>query len=260
MEKVLIADSDWLQRQMLEQILINRFPNQVSCRMAENGREALDLATLWDADIILLDFDMPGISGIEVARLILIQRPECRIIFVTGYNDFSHAQQAIQLGACDYILKPLDPNALEHAISRAVNQLQILKLLAKTSPEVIKLLENRMGDAGNMLMGRVKNYLHHNYMRHDVSLDTVSTMVEMNPSYFSVQFKRHFGVNFVDYLTELRIQAAKELLADPIRPAAEVAGMVGYVSANYFSRAFKKKTGMTPSQYRSSIVSRNKRP
>ena len=67
-----------------------------------------------------------------------------------------------------------------------------------------------------------------------------------------MQFKRTFGVNFVDYLTELRINAAKELLMDPLRPAAEVASMVGYESANYFARAFKKKTGMTPTEYRRS--------
>ena len=50
--------------------------------------------------------------------------------------------------------------------------------------------------------------------------------------------------------TELRINAAKELLADPFRSSAEVASMVGYEDASYFARAFKKRTGMTPTQYR----------
>lgn len=56
-------------------------------------------------------------------------------------------------------------------------------------------------------------------------------------------------MNFLDCLTELRINAAKELLADPFRSAAEVASMVGYEDASYFARAFKKRTGMT-TQYR----------
>ena len=51
-------------------------------------------------------------------------------------------------------------------------------------------------------------------------------------------------------LTELRINAAKELLTDPFRSSAEVASMVGYEDASYFARAFKKRTGMTPTQYR----------
>lgn len=256
MIKILIADSDWFQRQMLEPVIHSRFPSQCICRMAENGREALDLATLWNADLILIDIDLAGISGMETAKLILLQRPECRIIFVSVHSLFSYAQQAIQLGACDYLLKPVDPNALERAVSRAINQHNILKLAAKLAPEALELQESSANDMNNLLMDRVKKYLHHNYMHHDISLDTVSSMANMNTSYFSVQFKRVFGVNFVDYLTQLRIQAAKELLADPTRPASEVAGMVGYESANYFSRAFKKKTGMTPSQYRNSISSK----
>lgn len=57
-------------------------------------------------------------------------------------------------------------------------------------------------------------------------------------------------MNFLDCLTELRINAAKELLTDPFRSSAEVASMVGYEDASYFARAFKKRTGETPTQYR----------
>ena len=67
---------------------------------------------------------------------------------------------------------------------------------------------------------------------------------------FVEQFKKYQKMNFLDCLTELRINAAKELLADPFRSAAEVASMVGYEDASYFARAFKKRTGMTPTQYR----------
>ena len=99
-------------------------------------------------------------------------------------------------------------------------------------------------------MGKVKKYLQHNYMMYDISLDSVSAILNLNASYFSSLFKRTFQVNFLDYLTELRMDAAKELLRDPLRSTAEVANMVGYESANYFTRAFKKKVGMTPTEYR----------
>ena len=95
-------------------------------------------------------------------------------------------------------------------------------------------------------MGKVKKYLQHNYMACDISLDSVSAMLNLSASYFSALFKR----TFQDYLTELRMEAAKDLLRDPLRSTAEVAGMVGYESANYFTRAFKKKVGMTPTDYR----------
>jgi len=93
-----------------------------------------------------------------------------------------------------------------------------------------------------------------NYMMYDISLDSVSAILNLSSAYFSTLFKRTFHVNFLDYLTELRMEAAKELLADPLRSTAEVANMVGYESANYFTRAFKKKVGMTPTDYRRSAA------
>lgn len=105
-------------------------------------------------------------------------------------------------------------------------------------------------DKTAVLMGKVKKYLQHNYMVCDISLDSVSAILNLNASYFSALFKRTFQVNFLDYLTELRMEAAKELLHDPLRSTAEVANMVGYESANYFTRAFKKKVGVTPTDYR----------
>ena len=84
----------------------------------------------------------------------------------------------------------------------------------------------------------------------DLSLDSVSEILHISPAYLSAQFKKYQKTNFLDCLTELRINAAKELLADPFRSAAEVASMVGYEDSSYFARAFKRRTGMTPTQYR----------
>ena len=100
-----------------------------------------------------------------------------------------------------------------------------------------------------LVMAHVRRYLEDNYM-FDLSLDSVGEILHISPAYLSAQFKKYQKMNFLDCLTELRINAAKELLADPFRSAAEVASMVGYEDASYFARAFKKRTGMTPTQYR----------
>ena len=92
-------------------------------------------------------------------------------------------------------------------------------------------------------------YMEDNYM-FDLSLDSVSEILHISPAYLSAQFKKYQKMNFLDCLTELRINAAKELLTDPFRSAAEVASMVGYEDSSYFARTFKKRTGMTPTQYR----------
>lgn len=254
MIKILVADDEGYQREILAEILDKRFGREAEVRMVENGRLAVDAAALWAADVALMDIEMPGIDGIDAAKQILAQRPECKIIFVTAYSLFTYAHEAVKLGACDYILKPVDPDDVEQAVRRAAAQADAQRQLEAMASEkgLLECADNY--DKTAVLMGKVKKYLQHNYMLNDISLDSVSAILNLNASYFSSLFKRTFQVNFLDYLTELRMDAAKELLRDPLRSTAEVASMVGYESANYFTRAFKKKVGMTPTDYRRSVA------
>ena len=249
MIKILIADDEDYEREILAEIIDKRFGREADVRAVENGRLAVDAAALW-ADVVLMDIEMPGINGIDAAKQILAQRPECKIILVTAYSLFTYAHEAVKLGACDYILKPVEADDVERAVRRAAAQADAARQLEAmaSSEELLTSADNF--DKTAVLMGKVKKYLQHNYMMYDISLDSVSAILGLNPSYFSSLFKRTFQVNFLDYLTELRMDAAKEQLADPLRSTAEVAGMVGYESANSFTRAFKKKVGMTPTDYR----------
>ena len=214
-------------------------------------------------DLILMDIEMPGMSGLDAARAVLAQRPSCRVIFVTAYSLFQYAHEAVHLGACDYLLKPVDPDELEASVRRAIRQIQTerkLEELAAAQPqpqpeppaageEAEESPEEGENSQAALIMAHVRRYLEDNYM-FDLSLDSVGEILHISPAYLSAQFKKYQKMNFLDCLTELRINAAKELLADPFRSSAEVASMVGYEDASYFARAFKKRTGMTPTQYR----------
>lgn len=267
MIRLLIADDEKLEREALAEMVTRRFEHEVVLEMAENGRKAADTAVLWGADLILMDIEMPGMSGLDAARAILSQRPACRVIFVTAYSLFQYAHEAVHLGACDYLLKPVDPDELEASIRRAMRQIEAerkLEELAKATPlpepedsseydsgEVETTVTPEEGENSQtaLVMAHVRRYLEDNYM-FDLSLDSVGEILHISPAYLSAQFKKYQKMNFLDCLTELRINAAKELLADPFRSSAEVASMVGYEDASYFARAFKKRTGMTPTQYR----------
>ena len=83
-----------------------------------------------------------------------------------------------------------------------------------------------------------------------VTLESVSQRVGFNPTYFSQLFKKETGMNFLEYLTEVRITAAKRLLADARRSIADVAADVGYSDVKHFSRVFNRIAGIHPSQYR----------
>uniref|UniRef100_UPI003FEDD665 response regulator transcription factor n=1 Tax=Faecalibacterium prausnitzii TaxID=853 RepID=UPI003FEDD665 len=261
MIRLLIADDEKLEREALAELVQRRFEREVVLEVAENGRKAADTAVLWGADLILMDIEMPGMSGLDAARAVLAQRPSCRVIFVTAYSLFQYAHEAVHLGACDYLLKPVDPDELEASVRRAMRQIETERKLeelaaARPQPEQTDT-EEEAEDAPEesensqtaLVMAHVRRYLEDNYM-FDLSLDSVGEILHISPAYLSAQFKKYQKMNFLDCLTELRINAAKELLADPFRSSAEVASMVGYEDASYFARAFKKRTGMTPTQYR----------
>ena len=261
MIRLLIADDERLEREALAEMVTRRFvEHEIVLEEAENGRKAADTAILWGADLILMDIEMPGMNGLDAARAVLAQRPGCRVIFVTAYSLFQYAHEAVHLGACDYLLKPVDPDELEASIRRAIRQIETerkLEALApiQPEPEAPAAPEEDAAHGGDessqnaLVMAHVRRYLEDNYM-FDISLDSVGEILHISPAYLSAQFKKYQKMNFLDCLTELRINAAKELLNDPFRSSAEVASMVGYEDASYFARAFKKRTGVTPTQYR----------
>ena len=247
MIRLLIADDEALERETLADIVARRFEHEVTIETAENGRKAADTAVLWGADLILMDIEMPGMNGLDAARAVLEQRPECKVIFVTAYSLFQYAHEAMHLGACDYLLKPVNPDEVEASIRKAIRQIEAGRRLAELAPvepgpeadpesDAAEAGEN---DRNALVMAHVRKYMEDNYM-FDLSLDSVSEILHISPAYLSAQFKKYQKMNFLDCLTELRINAAKELLTDPFRSAAEVASMVGYEDSSYFARTFKK--------------------
>jgi two-component system response regulator YesN len=84
----------------------------------------------------------------------------------------------------------------------------------------------------------------------DVTLDSVAARYRLSSSHLSRLFKLHRGVNFIDYLTDVRISRAKELLREPSANIKEVSAAAGYRDPNYFSRVFKRVVGVNPTEYR----------
>ena len=229
MNRILIVDDERFEREQLCQIVEEVFPREVQTRTAENGRQAVETAALWSPGIVLMDIEMPGLNGIEAAKRILSQLPGCRIIFVTAYSLFQYAYEAVKMGAYDYILKPVNPDDVARAVRSCIDRAETEEELKAMAPMAETLSDGASLDKTAILMANVKKYLQHNYMLYDVSLDSVGDILHINSSYLSMLFKKSFGVNFVDYLTELRIHAARELLTDPFLSAAEVAAKPQHV-------------------------------
>ncbi|MBD0379973.1 AraC family transcriptional regulator [Paenibacillus sedimenti] len=99
------------------------------------------------------------------------------------------------------------------------------------------------------VLDKAKRYIMNKFTE-DLSLEEVAEFIHLNPHYFSKVFKQQFGETFIDFVTGLRIQKAKELIESGAFSLKEVCFEVGYKDPNYFSRVFKKVTGVTPTEYR----------
>ena len=108
---------------------------------------------------------------------------------------------------------------------------------------------NKREERSNDIIKTAKQFIEDNYSK-DISLDDVSRKVNISPYYFSKIFKDESGLNFIEYLTNLRIDNAKKLLSDTDMSIKEICLSCGYTDPNYFSRSFKKNVGTTPTEYK----------
>lgn len=113
MPTAIIADDEDLQRSDLRRMLALAWPELEIVALCEDGSEALDAIARLRPDIAFLDIRMPGVSGLEVADA---SGGACRVVFTTAYD--SHALQAFDLGAIDYLLKPVTRERLAQAVAR----------------------------------------------------------------------------------------------------------------------------------------------
>ncbi|GIP34168.1 helix-turn-helix domain-containing protein [Paenibacillus sp. J2TS4] len=414
MYRILIVDDEWLVREGLKQTI----PwHEIECSLigeASNGQAGWLMANQYEPDILLTDIRMPGIDGLELAKRVGEAHPRTKIVFLTGFDEFAYAQQAIKIGAADFVLKPTDPEELIRTIRNVTRQIDeerarqeyskrlelriensqpillekllydfmldnareyeagllrellgqrletifssfqvaivewkrepdedqgakqrwtasLEELLAAVEGEAragldstrVPIHENRIavilanrsphwleeadrcvaaarekgwgvtvGVSGvhqhydsiakayheaevalqqkeyieqNRIIGfaeldelkirekyglsPIEKYIREHYDK-DISLQDVAATVHMSESYFSRVFKKYSGVSFIEYVTQLRLEKAKQLLQRPDAKIYEVALAVGYQDSRYFSQLFRKWTGETPTEFR----------
>jgi YesN/AraC family two-component response regulator len=127
-------------------------------------------------------------------------------------------------------------------------------LPARQIPKTPRAIRIRRGDRRGrtrQIVSKAKEYIKDNYACSDLSLDRIAEHAAAAPCYMSAVFKKLVGVSLSEYLTALRMERARLLIAAaPTARVAEIAEMTGYSDPYYFSRCFRKRFGLPPSQYR----------
>lgn len=116
--KILIVEDEAIQRRALEQMILEILP-AAQVRGVADGRDAVAAARATGPDVIFLDIRMPGLDGLTAARQLRPLVPDAVLYFLTAYDQFDYAQQAVGLGATGFLLKPLSPDDLAGCLSYA---------------------------------------------------------------------------------------------------------------------------------------------
>lgn len=114
----------------------------------------------------------------------------------------------------------------------------------------ITLRDQNSGNKNRSILKTAVDFIDSHYMDEEISLNTVANVANVSSNHFSALFSQNMGQTFIEYLTTLRMNKAKELLRCTGMRSSEIAGEIGYKDAHYFSYLFKKTQGMTPSDYR----------
>ncbi len=239
MYKVIIAEDEALERKVLRKLLERGLEDQCTVLEAKNGPEVLSIFEREQPQLLLLDVEMPGFSGLEAARRIRAMDSGCAIIFISAYSNFYYAQEAITLRAREYLLKPYHEEELIRAVKEALAESEAA---GPAQPE-----EDH--DRIVYIRSNIERFIRDNYHQ-ELTLQKAAQAMNYSETHFCRLFKRCFQVNFSVYLTQYRIARAQELLSATMHTVKEVGAACGYSDTSYFIRVFKRLTSVTPTEYR----------
>lgn len=123
MQNILVVDDEAIQRRVLAKMIREARPN---CKVleAKNGLEALEVIHSDDIDIVFTDIKMPTLDGLGLIEKMNASSHDIKVIILSGFRYFEYAQKAIQLGAFDYLVKPLKEESISQILDKVESSIQ----------------------------------------------------------------------------------------------------------------------------------------
>ena len=251
MRKVLIIDDEKPVRIAIQKLVDWTKYNVSEILTASNGKEGLEIMRTGEPEYIFLDICMPIMNGLEFLEAAKEEYPRSQFIIVSGYDDFQYAQKALRYGACDYLLKPIDRDAINNALGHAEE-----KLLAAIEDE--KFIENEKHpnfseDTPKLSTDQVVQIIYDYIQTHypeNIKISMFSEKYYFSKEYISRHFKSTFGHGIYEMVLMVRMENAAALLKDDSIMIQDVGARVGFTDNNYFSKAFKNYYNVSPTEYR----------
>ncbi|MDY4754744.1 MAG: response regulator [Candidatus Faecousia sp.] len=209
-----------------------------------DAEEGTKLIRALHPHILFTDIRMPGRDGLAMVAALRSEYPDMQVAILTGYRDFAYAQEAIRLGVTRFLLKPSKMEEIKEALTVMTQRLD--------KQPTIQEEEEQSQTAGSFIVNQALSFMEKNYSQ-KLTLQAVADCCYVSQWHLSKLLNRYAEKSFYDILNAIRIQKAKELLADPKLKIGEIGEMVGYADTAHFARTFKKLEGMSANEYRNTL-------
>lgn len=238
----MIIDDEQSARKLLRASIPWESLNMEVVGEAASGIEAINVIDEMRPDIAFVDISMPFMNGIEFTEVATQRYPKLIIIIMTAIDQFEYARKCVSLPVFEYMLKPI-----VRAEVTGVLQNVKKKLDAMMETEADGTAENGP-EMEQDTIAQIQKFIENNYVDSKINLASVAEQFGFSASYLSRKFKQETGKNFVEYLTECRMEKAMKL-AETGKKMFLASSEVGIPDPNYFGRCFKKYAGMSYSDY-----------
>ncbi|HPH16809.1 MAG TPA: DNA-binding response regulator, partial [Bacteroidales bacterium] len=243
---VLIID-DTLE---IREIIDGLFESNVSVIKAEDGREGLYLAQQIVPDVILCDIILPGIQGYEICKLLKQDDVTKHIPIILISSQIGHdiETKSFEAGANDFIQKPFNSYIVRQKVLALLELKKQMYDKMAVEHQLAKTLSLPM-DYDNKIILKVLEFIEQNLNDTELDTETVSASIGVSRTQLWRIFKKTTGKTLGDYIRDLRLEKAADMLKTGKYRISEVAFEVGYSDAKYFTKNFQKKFGLSPTQY-----------
>ena len=231
---------------------------------AENGLMGLEKAQNELPDFIITDIMMPEMDGLTMIRHIKENPDICHIpiIVLSAKASLEDRLEGLKAGIDDYISKPFSATYLKQRIENIIGQRHMLQqtMLGKLGERItatqsqnierFRLDEPQIVDADQEMMESLMKYIEKRIDDQDLKIEELADAVNLGRTVFYGKIKSIVGMSPSDFLRHVRMQRAEELVSKSQLTFSQIAYSVGFSDPKYFTKCFKKETGMTPSEYR----------
>lgn len=201
-------------------------------------------------ELLVCDIEMPQGSGLDLFEWVKSYYPRTECIFVTCHDEYSFLRAAMQLGSCDYILKPVDYAQLNETLGEVVKRLSSQNEVREVRERaVLKPIEAAASSSANPYIVQIISYITEHLIE-PIAIADLAEVLHLNAQYVMRLFKKEVGCPIIQYITARRIALSVRYLEETNISVADIAVLCGFDNYSYFIRLFKRFTNETPVSFR----------